>query len=153
MTGRTIIALAVFLTLVASAGGAEDRKAIFAELSRIAIEKMWGNAVGLDGKPLQPKNDKERTTIPITPEHAEYVILSAAVVGQAMWCGLDWNADYLRYMQIERKRHSPTTTQVAYIGFLFGLSQQQFAKAFAMGGKCTDQDRSKVQHDLKALGR
>jgi hypothetical protein len=144
-----------FCIVLASSGlvSAEQNQSVSDQLAHQALTAMWGTAVGPDGIPLKPKNDKERTTIPIAPGYVEYVIRSAGIVGEAMWCGLDWQPHYLRFMQSERKRNELTTVQAAYIGFLFGLTQQVYSQALSTQKTCSEQDRKTTRAKLNQLGR
>ena len=144
-----------FCIVLASSGlvSAEKNQSVSDQLAHQALNAMWGTAVGPDGIPLKPKNDKERTTIPIAPGYVEYVIRSAGIVGEAMWCGLDWQPHYLRFMQSERKRNELTTVQAAYIGFLFGLTQQVYSQALSAQETCLEQDRKTTRTKLNQLGR
>lgn len=144
-----------FCVVVASFGfaAAEENRNTFDQLAYQALDAMWGKAIGLDGNLLQPKTEKERTTIPIEPGYVEYVIRSAGIAGEAMWCGLDWQPHYQRFMQTERKRNELTTVQAAYIGFLFGLTQQVYSKALSAQETCSEQDRKVTLKKLDQLGR
>ena len=144
-----------FCIVLASSGlvSAEKNQSVSDLLAHQALNAMWGTAVGPDGIPLKPKNDKERTTIPIAPGYVEYVIRSAGIVGEAMWCGLDWQPHYQRFMQSERKRNELTTVQAAYIGFLFGLTQQVYSQELSAQETSSEQDRKTTNTKLNQLGR
>ena len=64
-----------FCVVLASFGfaAAEENRNTFDQLAYQALDAMWGKAIGLDGNLLQPKTEKERTTIPIEPGYVEYV--------------------------------------------------------------------------------
>ncbi len=143
-----------FCIVFASLGlaAAEENQSIFNQLAHQALNAMWGTAVGPDGIPLKPKSEKERTTIPIAPGYVEYVIRNAVIVGEAMWCGLDWQPHYQRFMQSERKRNELTTVQAAYIGFLFGLTQQVYSQGLSAQETCSEQDRKTTNTKLNQLG-
>lgn len=145
----------IFGLAVASFGfaTAAENANTFDRLAYQALDAMWGKAVGQDGKPLQPKTEIERTTIPIEPGHVEYVIRSASIAGEAMWCGLDWQPHYLRFMQTERTRNELTTVQAAYIGFLFGLTQQVYSKELSAQETCSEQARKVTLKKLDQLGK
>ena len=70
-----------------------------------------------------------------------------------MWCGLDWQPHYQRFMQSERKRNELTTVQAAYIGFLFGLTQQVYSQGLSAQETCSEQDRKTTNTKLNQLGR
>ena len=144
-----------FCIVLASLGlaAAQDNQSISDQLANQALNAMWGTAVGPDGIPLKPKSEKERTTIPIPPGYVEYVIRSAGIVGEAMWCGLDWQPHYQRFMQSERKRNELTAVQAAYIGFLFGLTQQVYSQELSAQETCSEQDRKTTNPKLNQLGR
>ncbi len=56
-------------------------------------------------------------------------------------------------MQSERKRNELTTVQAAYIGFLFGLTQQVYSQALSAQEACLEQDRKTARTKLDQLGR
>jgi hypothetical protein len=154
--GITVFKRIITFCVVAASFGfaaAEENRNTFDQLAYQALDAMWGNAIGPDGNLLQPKTEKERATIPIEPGYVEYVIRSASIAGEAMWCGLDWQPHYLRFMQTERKRNELTTVQAAYIGFLFGLTQQVYSKALSAQETCSEQDRKVTLKKLDQLGR
>jgi hypothetical protein len=149
---KRIITFCVVVAAFGFATAAENANT-FDQLAYQALDAMWGKAIGLDGNLLQPKTEKERTTIPIEPGYVEYVIRSAGIAGEAMWCGLDWQPHYQRFMQTERTRNELTTVQAAYIGFLFGLTQQVYSKGLSAQETCSEQDRKVTLKKLDQLGR
>jgi hypothetical protein len=149
---KQIITICIVLASLGLAAAQENQR-IFNQLAHQALDAMWGTAVGPDGIALKPKNETERTTIPIAPGYVEYVIRSASIVGEAMWCGLDWQPHYLRFMQSERKRNELTTVQAAYIGFLFGLTQQVYSQGLSSQETCSEQNRKATNTKLNQLGR
>jgi hypothetical protein len=79
------------------------------------------------------------------------VIRGASIAGEEMWCGVDWQPHYLK--QTERKRNELSTVQAAYIGFLFGLTQQVYSKALSAQETCSEQERKVTLKKLDQLGR
>ena len=145
-----------FCVVLASFGfaAAEENRNTFDQLAYQALDAMWGKAIGLDGNLLQPKTEKERTTIPIEPGYVEYVIRSAGIAGEAMWCGLDWQPHYQRFMQTERKRNELTTVQAAYSRVFVWLDPTGLhSKALSAQETCSEQDRKVTLKKLDQLGR
>ena len=56
-------------------------------------------------------------------------------------------------MHSERKLNELTTVQAAYIGFLFGLTQQVYSQALSAREPCSEQDRESTNTKLNQLGR
>lgn len=150
---RNMVLLLAAMTFASmSAAYATDQQALYDAFARPALDGMWGKAVGPDGKVLKPKNEKERTTIPISGEMVARVVLSGRIVGHAIWCEMQWKDDYLRFMQTERKQNNLSTTQAAYVGFLFGMSQNAFANDLKGGKPCQAANREEVRRALDTLG-
>jgi hypothetical protein len=120
-------------------------------LSRLAADNFWGKAVLSSGQPVQRPPDLDPNTPLIPLADARRVVEAAFPVGVAMWCKVEWRPYYLRFMQTERKR-SWTQVQVAYIGVLFGLSQQTFSDALARDPErpCPAERRAEVEAALAA---
>jgi hypothetical protein len=148
----TALTLALMTFASISAASTTDQQALYDAFARQALDGMWGKVVGPDGKVLNPKNEKDRTTIPVSGEMVERVVLSGRIVGHAIWCEMQWKEDYLWFMQAERKRNKFSTTQAAYVGFLFGMSQNAFANDLKAGKPCQAADREEIQRALNTLG-
>src|SRR5262245_21381469 len=121
-----LIAATLAVASVAQAIPVTDE--LVAKLSRIAAASFWEEGILSSGEPVQkpPGLDANAPIIPLAD--ARRVIEVAMPVATAVWCGVDWRPYYLRFMQAERKR-SWTEVQLAYMGVLFGLTQQTFGDA------------------------
>ena len=123
-----IIAVTLAAASIAQASPVTDD--LVGRLSRVAADNFWGKAILSSGQPVQRPPDLDPNLPLIPPADARRVVEAALPVSVAMWCGVEWRPYYLRFMQTERKR-SWTEIQVAYIGVLFGLTQQTFSDALA----------------------
>ena len=105
---------------------------------QLAADNFWGNAVGANGEILKapPNTDPSKPIIP--KETALNVVESSIPVAQAMVCESNWQPYYLSYMAEQRKKEW-REEQIAFIGLLFGVSQQQIANV--LRGSCTSDKR------------
>jgi hypothetical protein len=92
-------------------------------LIRRTLDHFWGEALDSDDKPIQPKDDRDRETIPITTSEAYRVTDAAIPAGVAMWAHLDWEKYYGEFMKKERRTRQWSGKQIAFIGTLFGTVQ------------------------------
>lgn len=63
-----------------------------------------------------------------------------------MACDVEWQPFYLAFMANERSRHIWSETQVAFIGVLFGVAQQQVFEAAQRS--CTPERKRQVEQVL-----
>jgi hypothetical protein len=128
---RFVAFIAILLvTSVASAGARElvsDGDAD--EFAQLALNGIWGKAVDEHDRPLQPKDDKDRHTIPIPLTDVRRVARAGAPAGIASWAGLDWHSYYDAFMKQERRSGRWSGKQIAFIGVLFGVAQGSFEKS------------------------
>src|SRR5262245_39387667 len=114
--------------------------ALVRSLATTAQQNFWGRAVLSSGETVQPVDDTERTAPVIPFEDSARVVTAARPVGQAMWCGVEWQRYYLAFMQVERRKPW-TDKQIAFIGVLFGFTQSTFADALTQRGPCSAEAR------------
>jgi hypothetical protein len=101
------------------------------EFAQGALKGMWGKALDEHDRPLQPKDDKDRQTIPIPLADVRRIARAGAPAGVAMWAGLEWESYYDAFMKQERRSHRWSGKQIAFIGVLFGVAQGSFEKSCA----------------------
>jgi hypothetical protein len=99
------------------------------EFAQLALNGMWGKAVDEHDRFLQPKDDKDRHTIPIPLTDVRRVTRAGAPAGIASWAGLDWQSYYGEFMKQERRSGRWSSKQIAFIGVLFGVAQGSFEKS------------------------
>ena len=104
---------------------------------------FWGNAVLSSGEKVQPVDDAERAAAVIPLADSARVVDAARPVGQAMWCGVEWQRYYLEFMQSERRKPW-SEKQIAFIGMLFGFTQSAFSSALTQRGPCPAEARERV---------
>ena len=95
------------------------------------------------GERVQPVDDAERAAPVIPLADSARVVAAARPVGQAMWCGVEWQPYYLEFMQAERRKPW-SEKQIAFIGVLFGLTQSTFSTALTQRGPCSAEARQNV---------
>ena len=116
---------------------------VFIELTQA---NFWGNARGENGDILQLPAGTDPKEAIIPREDALNVVEASVLVGRALSCGVRWDHYYLSYMKIERGKNKWTETQIAFIGLLFGVSQNQISKA--LEGSCTPEIHSQIQQQM-----
>lgn len=151
MTSRTVVTL---LTLVlALRPGVGIAQGVFTEdqYRRIvdrAHSEFWGNARLSGGSIVRPSNNDERSKLPIPYEDAKRVVHYSITAGLAVWCGINHQSYYLAYMQAERKKQIWSDKQLAFVGFLFGISQANVENSFKRE-KCDGPTKSKILEAMK----
>ena len=150
-----IIILGLWLAVMATSASAAD---LFTDpekqkMMQLTLDSFWGKAIDSKGKPVQPKDDRERATIPISRAQSYYLINKGGESGLAEWCGVDWQERYLLILKQLRK-YLTTDTQVAYAGVLHGVAQGMVAsgmKGEACDAETKGQIDELVKEDLKNL--
>lgn len=103
-----------------------------------SIPSFWrsNSQVIEDGKlvNITPPDISELTKSIIERDEALKILNDSYLVGNAMWCKLEWRDHYLAYMQEQRKKDY-SQIQIAYIGFLFGVGQSQLNRTLQNSGK------------------
>jgi hypothetical protein len=121
----------------------------------LTLESFWGKAIDSEGKPLQPKDDRERTTMPITRDQANYIIGKGGESGLAQWCGVAWQGRYQLILE-QQRRHMQSDVQVAYAGVLHGLAQNMLVDAMK-GERCDHDTKAQtaelIADDVKNISR
>lgn len=108
----------------------------------VTLKYFWGKAKLSSGELVQPKDEKERRSVPIPQKEAVRVVRAAAPVGLAMWCGMPWQSYYNAFMKSERSKPW-SEKQIVFIGMLFGMAQESLAKS-ASRSPCKGRDRDGV---------
>ena len=126
-------------------------KAQFAGFGTDTSQKIVEDSIGLfwssDSKIIEndqlvsivaPKgNDIEKTIL--KNEDALRIVSDSYIVGNAMWCAIEWKPYYLDYMQKQREKEY-TQVQIAYIGFLFGAGQHELFRTLEASGQSCPSD-------------
>lgn len=92
-------------------------------LVKDVLSGFWGKAKDIKGNPINPKNDQDRETIPISASVVDQAINVEELSGMARWCGLDSRPYYFSLTSYARKQKM-TDKQVAFISVLHGASSQ-----------------------------
>ena len=93
------------------------------EVTQLALTGFWGKAVDENNRPIQPKDESERKTVPIPIADAHRVARAGVTAGIAIWAELDWRSYYRAFMKKERSSGRWSGKQMAFIGLLFGVAQ------------------------------
>jgi hypothetical protein len=109
----------------------------------LAFENFWGKARLLDGSYVQPGSEEERQTLPISKETAYQVIEVGKTSGQAKWCSLDWQKNYLALTKWARQQGF-SDKQLAFIGLLHGVTQGIVERSM-QGKKCDEAEKENVR--------
>jgi hypothetical protein len=116
-------------------------------LVKQAFSQFWGRAKLSDGSFVQPDNEQERKTLPISSGVTNQVVDAGEVSGLAEWCGLDWHSRYLTMTAAARKS-GLKEKQLAFIGVLHGTAQGVLAEAMKPK-PCGTSERAKVLELMK----
>lgn len=117
-------------------------------LIKATLEYYWGRAKDKDGKIIQPRDDKDRKTVPLSREVAYRVIDNALVAGAAAHCKLNPKPYYSSYMKLERKLHGWDDKESAFLGMLFGAAQGSVQKALSKQ-PCDQEKKNQVAIELR----
>lgn len=141
---RTILAILMLAASVAHAGvlPTELRSA----LAQGALAKFWGNARDSSGKPIVPRDDRDRMTYPVTSKVMQQVLDAGELSGLAEWCLLDWKPRYFALTRAARKEKF-SDKQVAFVSFLHGFTQGAILSVMERKA-CSQSARSRVREAL-----
>ncbi|MBI1327875.1 MAG: hypothetical protein GC136_09570 [Alphaproteobacteria bacterium] len=105
-----------------------------------------------DGSFVSPETPQELAQ-PILPlEDARRTVSRGILSGMAMHCGLDWqNASFTPFMAQERARSKWSEKQLAFMGALHGIAQQNTAQGALQLGPCDADFQAKTQQILQGL--
>lgn len=117
-------------------------------LIKTTLEYYWGRAKDKDGNFIQPKDENDRKTVPLSREAAYRVIDNALVAGAAQHCKIDYKPYYRSYMKLERKLHGWSDKESAFIGVLFGAAQGSVANAL-QAKPCDAEKKKQVAVELR----
>lgn len=92
---------------------------------------------------MEPRNEEERSALPIPYVEAMCIVQSSAPAGLSAWYRLDWQSYYLAFMKIERSKPW-SEKQIAFIGMLFGVAQGNLEKSMNKSGPCAERERTGV---------
>ena len=115
-----IIMAAVMCLSVSSVWAQQDP---YQKLMQRTLDGFWGKAVDSRGRPLEPADDADRTTMPIPEKTARQVIDVGRQSGLSEWCGVPWQDRYFMYMEVMRRKFPDNDKAIAYIGALHGAAQ------------------------------
>jgi hypothetical protein len=101
------------------------------EFARLALNNFWGKAIDENDKPLQPRDETDRKTIPIPQADVRRVVRAGVPAGIAMWAKLGWENYYHVFMKKERSSRRWSGKQIAFIGVLFGVAQGNTEKSLS----------------------
>lgn len=123
------------------------------KMMKLTLENFWGKAIDSQGKPVMPKDDKERETMPISEEQAKYIINKGGESGLADWCAVAWEERFQLILQQLRK-HFSNDIQLAYAGVLHGVAQQMIISGMkdeSCSKETKEQMASLIKEDVKNL--
>lgn len=153
---KIIVSAILAITLAGNASAAElftapEKK----KMMQLTLDSFWGKARDSKGQPVQPKDDKERNTLPISTAQANHIIDKGAESGLAQWCDVAWQERY-QLIIAQLQKGLTSDTQVAYAGVLHGLAQHTMLDSMKKE-KCDSDTREQMQtlmtDDIKNLKR
>ena len=113
----------------------------------LAFDNFWGKARLSDGSYVQPENEKDRQTLPISKETAYQVIDVGEISGLAKWCSLDWQKNYSTLTRSARNQGF-SEKQVAFVGLLHGVTQGLLERGMK-GKNCDSSQKEKIVQRLE----
>jgi len=116
------VVLSAFLAIGCAAIAQEARTDPRDEAIYNMLSHFWGRARDVDGQPIQPTSERERTTVPVPMPVAYRALEAGEVSGIAEWCGLEWEPHYFSLTKSARS-HGMSDTQIAFISVLHGAEQ------------------------------
>jgi hypothetical protein len=116
-------------------------------LVKDVLSGFWGKAKDTKGNPINPKNDQDRETIPVSASVVDQAINVGEVSGMARWCGLNSRPYYFSLTSYARKQKM-TDKQVAFISVLHGASSQIIVSAMK-SKTCEKEDKEMVIELIK----
>jgi hypothetical protein len=98
-----------------------------------------------DGSQVPPETPEELARPIIPAGLAEQTVARGVLTAELEACAMDWQGrSYLPYMQRLRARRRYSDRQLAYLGFLHGISQGAAGRALATRAPCTDAERQNL---------
>ena len=143
--GRLCTFLSMILVLVALSAAASEPGPPSAdrdEVIRQILGEFWGNARDVRGMPIQPENELDRRTVPVSRGAANRAIEAGNISAVAEWCGLEWEPHYFALTRSARAR-GMVDKQVAFLSVLHGAGQAAYLSSLD-GRTCTDEERGRV---------
>jgi hypothetical protein len=116
-----------------------ERKAL---LQKTLSSWFWGQAKLLGGSVVQPIDEHDRKTMPISARTANQVLDVGEISGYAEWCGLYWQSHFLT-MTASARQSGLKQKQMAFIGVVHGLAQGIVFDALKPK-TCGDKERAMV---------
>lgn len=108
-------------------------------LQKTLTSWFWGKAKLLDGSLVQPIDEHDRKTMPISEKTANQILDVGEISGYAEWCGLDWQSHFLT-MTASARQSGLKQKQMAFIGVVHGLAQGIVFDAFKLK-TCGEKER------------
>jgi hypothetical protein len=88
----------------------------------VLVHSFWGKVRLPGGSFVQPANEIDKNTVPISAAIANRVFDRGELSGYAQWCGLDWRKHFLS-MTASARKAGLNEKQVAFIAVLHGVGQ------------------------------
>ena len=143
---RVRASLSMVLALAALSAVASESRAPSAaqdEVIRQILGEFWGDARDVHGMPVQPKDGRDRKTVPVSRAAAYRAIEAGNISAVAEWCGLEWEPHYFALTRAARAK-GMADKQVAFLSVLHGAGQSAYSKSLA-GRTCTEDERDRVR--------
>jgi len=121
-------------------------------IAKHSLHNFWGKIELADGTHLEPKNEAERTTLPVKKSITNKVIDVAEASALSSWCELPWQENFKRMVNHYQRQDSLNETQQAFISFLHGMAYTLIKKKLEKT-VCTHQYKRKVHELSKLVGQ
>jgi len=121
-------------------------------IAKHSLQQFWGKVELPDGTYLKPKNEIERTTLPITKSITNKVIDVAESSALSAWCELPWQENFERMVHHYKHQKSLNKTQQAFISFLHGMTYTLIKKKLEKK-VCAPEYKRKIHELSKLVGQ
>lgn len=132
----------VFVAMGAVASEARAPSSVRDEVVQGILSEFWGNARDVHGNPIQPENEQDRQTVPVSRAAAYRAIEAGNISAVAEWCGLEWETHFLALTRAARTK-GMSDKQVAFLSVLHGAGQSAYLGSLS-GRTCTNEERGRV---------
>jgi hypothetical protein len=148
---RLVAAFVIFLAAASSAVAQEpkNREEFMQKVLQLALDNIQ-SARCEKGAACKPATAAEKKNPPLSLAETSSIVGRGIFSGGAAYCGLDWNKrnfePMMAYWRNEKKKND---RQLALIGLIHGIMQEQIVKSFmTKGGACPDEIRKDVDAKL-----
>jgi hypothetical protein len=125
----------------------QSREQFMQNILGLALDNIQTARCGKEA--CKPATEAEKKNPPLSLTETSAIVGRGVFSGGAAFCGLDWTKrnfePMMAYWRTERKKNE---RQLALIGIIHGLMQEQIRKTFAAQGQCPDEIKKDLETKL-----